>query len=368
MTMRKHLIWKLFGLNLMLIALVVLIVWVATDYLAKNYFMVLMQKYNIEPTESHQMFIESVHRFLIWGSLLAVCISSFFNFIIMRRILLPLTRMTRVTQQVVAGDFSGQIAITTEDEVGQLARSFNRMMEGLAHLQKLRQTMIVDAAHELKTPLTNIRGYLEAIVDRVVPPTPETFRLLQEESKRLGDLVSDMLKLARASGTGLNLDIIKIHLLEAVTHLLDVFRIKLMEKNIQVDYSGIESKCGIYADPHKLAQVLHNLFQNALQYTDAGGRLRIFSEDLRESTRVTFANTSTHLNPEDLPYLFERFYRGEKSRSREYGGAGIGLAIVKDIIEAHNGNVGVRMEGEEVQVWFALPRHAPCGFEENEIT
>ncbi len=353
--MRKHLIWKLFGLNLMLIALVVLIVWVSTDYLAKNYFMVLMQKYHISPTESHRMFVESVHRYLIWGSLLAVFISSLFNFFIMRRILNPLTRMTRITKKVAAGDFSDQIPITTRDEIGQLARSFNRMTEGLAHLQKLRQTMIVDAAHELKTPLTNIRGYLEAIDDQVVPPSPETFRLLQEESTRLADLVSDMLKLARAGGVSLNLNIIKIHLLEAVTHLLEVFRLKLTAKSIQVDTAGIDPRCWIYADPHKLAQVLHNLFQNALQYTDSGGRLRIFYEELGENIRVTFANTSTHLKPEDLPYIFERFYRGEKSRSREYGGAGIGLAIVKDIIEAHRGNVGVQIVGEEVQVWFALP-------------
>ena len=357
--MKKHLIWKLFGLNLMLIGLVVFIVWVATDYLARDYFMVLMQKFHIDPTESHQMFIDSVHRYLIWGSLLAVCISSVFNFFIMRRILTPLTRMTRITKKVVAGDFSDQIPITTADEIGQLARSFNRMMEGLAHLQKLRQTMIVDAAHELKTPLTNLQGYLEAIVDRVVPPSPETFRLLQEESKRLGDLVSDMLKLARAGGTDLNLDIIKIRLSEAVTHLLGMFRLKLMEKSIPVDTDGLDSECLIYADPHKLAQVLHNLFQNAIQYTDAGGRLRIYSEHLGDSTRVTFANTSDRLGAEDLPYIFERFYRGEKSRSREFGGAGIGLAIVKDIIEAHKGSVGARIEGPEVQIWFTLPAIPP---------
>jgi signal transduction histidine kinase len=301
------------------------------------------------------MFVDSVHRYLIWGSLLAISVSSVFNFFIMRRMLAPLTRMTRITRKVAAGDFSDQIPVTTVDEIGQLARSFNRMMEGLAHLQKLRQTMIVDAAHELKTPLTNLQGYLEAIVDRVVPPSPETFRLLQEESKRLGDLVSDMLKLARAGGSDLNLDIIKIHLSEAVTHLLEMFRLKLTEKNIRVDTGGLDPGCRIYADPHKLAQVLHNLFQNAIQYTNTGGGLRIFSEQLGDSTRVTFANTSDRLGAEDLPYIFERFYRGEKSRSREFGGAGIGLAIVKDIIEAHKGSVGARIDGTEVHVWFTLP-------------
>ena len=353
--MRNRLIYKLFGLNLLTIAFVVFIVWMATDYLAKDYFVVLMDKYHISPTESHRMFIDSVHRYLIWGSLAAICFSSLFSLLIMRRILKPLTQMTRLTSKIVSGDFSDQIPVSTRDEVGQLAQSFNHMIEGLAHLQKLRQTMIVDAAHELKTPLTNIQGYLEGIVDDVVPPSLDTFRLLQEESQRLGDLVSDMLKLSRAGGTDLNLEIIKIHLLEAVTHLLDVFQLKLNGKNIQVDCSGIPPQCLIYADPHKLAQVLHNLFQNALQYTSPGGRLRIFSEVSQMETKITFANTSNKLKEEDLPLIFERFYRGEKSRSREYGGAGIGLAIVKDIIGAHKGKVGARIDGEEVQVYFTLP-------------
>jgi signal transduction histidine kinase len=152
---------------------------------------------------------------------------------------------------------------------------------------------------------------------------------------------------------------IKIRLMEAVTHLLEVFQLKLTDKGIQVDTSDLDSRCLIYADPHKLSQVLHNLFQNAIQYTDAGGRLRIFSEQLGDSTRVTFANTSTRLAAEDLPHIFERFYRGEKSRSREFGGAGIGLAIVKDIIEAHRGHVGAHIAGPEVQVWFALPAKSP---------
>jgi two-component system sensor histidine kinase BaeS len=353
--MKNRLIYKLFSLNLLTIAFVVFIVWMSTDHLARSYFVALMDKYHISPTESHRMFVDSVHRYLIWGSLAAVCFSSLFSFLIMRRILKPLTQMTRLTSKVVSGDFSDQIPVSTRDEVGQLARSFNRMIEGLAHLQKLRQTMIVDAAHELKTPLTNIQGYLEGIVDDVVPPSSETFRLLQEESERPGDLVSDMLKLSRAGGADLNLEIVKIHLLEAVTHLLDVFRLKLTGKNIRVEYSDIPRQCVIYADPHKIAQVLHNLFQNALQYTSPGGRLRIFSEDSQAETKITFANTSKALKEEDLPLIFERFYRGEKSRSREYGGAGIGLAIVKDIIDAHKGRVGARIEGEEVQVWFTLP-------------
>jgi two-component system sensor histidine kinase BaeS len=354
--MKTRLLWKLFLLNLLVIGIVVLVVWGAIDYLAKGYFVVLMEKYHISPTESHEMFIDSIHRYLIWGSLLAVFTSAIVSFIIMKRMLYPLTHMTQITQKIAAGDFTDKIPVSTRDEVGQLAAAFNRMTESLNHMELLRKTMIVDVAHELKTPLTNIQGYLEAVVDDVVPPTPDTIRLLQEETQRLAYLVSDILKLSRSGGAKISLDILKIKLLDAGNHLLKVFRLKLSEKNIAVDCDGIAPTCWVYADPHKLAQVLHNLFQNALQYTNPGGRLRIFAEEMAEEIQITFANTGGELTPEDLPLFFERFYRGEKSRSREYGGAGIGLAVVKDLVEAHKGKVAAHLINDEIHISFTLPK------------
>ncbi len=354
--MKTRLLWKLFGLNLLVIGIVVIVVWGAVDYLAKDYFVVLMEKYHISPTESHQMFVASIHRYLIWGSIFAVFISAVVSFIMMKRLLEPLMHMTRFTRRVAAGDFSEEIRVSTKDEVGQLADAFNRMTESLNHMEQLRKTMIVDAAHEFKTPLTNIRGYLEAISDKVVPPTDDTIRLLQEETQRLTLLVSDILKLSRSKGANISLDVLRIKLKDAGNRLLDVFHIALAEKNIAVDITGIDTDCFVYADPHKLAQILHNLFQNALQYTNPGGNLSIFSEELEKEVRITFANTCGNLAPEDLPFIFERFYRGEKSRSRDYGGTGIGLAVVKDLVEAHKGTVTAQIVDEEIHISFTLPK------------
>lgn len=354
--MKLRLFWKLFLLNLLMIGIVVLVVWGAVDYLAKGYFVTLMEKYHISPTESHQMFVDSIHRYLLWGSLLAILTSALTSFIIMKRMLNPLTRMTQTTQRIAAGDFSDKIPVTTGDEVGQLAAAFNRMSESLHHMETLRKTMIVDVAHELKTPLTNIKGYLEAVADEVVPPTPATIRLLQEETQRLTHLVSDILKLSRSESAKITLDILKINFLDAVNHLLEVFQLKLSEKEISVDSTGIDPSCMVYADPHKLAQILHNLFQNALQYTNQGGNLRIFTQQMPDTTNITFANTGGELTHEDLPLIFERFYRGEKSRSRQFGGAGIGLAVVKDLVEAHKGIVSAQLSAGETHVSFALPR------------
>ena len=198
--MKIRLLWKFLGLNLLVIGFVILVVWGAIDYLAAGYFITLMEKYHISPNESHQMFIDSVHRYLLWGSFLAALLAAVVSTLITRRILGPLTRMQQITQRIASGDFSAEIPVVTRDEVGDLSRAFNRMTESLNHMEQLRKTMIVDAAHEFKTPLTNIRGYLEALADGMVPASKETFSLLEKESERLVRLVSDILKLARAGG------------------------------------------------------------------------------------------------------------------------------------------------------------------------
>lgn len=356
--MKTRLIWKFFAVNLLVIAVVMLIVWGAVDYLAEGYFITLMDKYHISPKESHQMFVDSVHRYLIWGSLVAIALSSVISLIMMKHILDPLSKMTRLTDRIAAGEFPDAVPVTTGDEIGQLAQAFNRMTESLSHMEQLRKNMIVDVAHELKTPLTNIQGYLEGMMDKVVEPSEETLSLLKEETGRLNHLVNDILKLARAGAARISLDILEIDVLDACEHVYGIFQLQLSEKNITVDFAEIEPESQVYADPHKLAQVLHNLFQNSVQYTDVNGKLRIFTETSTTETRITFANPCNEIQDEDLPLLFERFYRGEKSRSRDYGGAGIGLAVVKDLIEAHMGRVGARQEKGEFQVWFTLP-HKP---------
>jgi len=353
--MKTRLIWKFFAANLLVIGLVMLIVWGAVDYLAEGYFITLMDKYHISPKESHQMFVESVHNYLIWGSLAAIIVSAVISLFMMKHILDPLSKMTQLTNRIATGEFPDAVPVTTRDEIGQMAQAFNRMTESLNHMEQLRKNMIVDVAHELKTPLTNIQGYLEGLMDRVVEPSEETLSLLKEETQRLNHLVNDILKLSRSGAAQISLDILEIDLLDACKHVYGIFKLQLSQKNITVDFKGIEPGCQVYADPHKLAQVLHNLYQNGLQYAQPDSKLRIFTEKSAEETRISFANPCEEIQAEDLALIFERFYRAEKSRSRDYGGAGIGLSVVKDLIEAHKGKVGAKMENNEFQVWFTLP-------------
>jgi two-component system sensor histidine kinase BaeS len=351
----KSLLWKLLGINIFVILFVMVIVWLAVDYLAAGYFVTLMHKYNISPTSSHHMFISSVHRYLMWASLAAILLAVGLSFLLVKRVLGPLTQMTGIAKKMASGDYSGRTPIITRDEVGQLAAAFNRMAESLQHIEQLRKRMVIDVAHELRTPLTNIQGYLEALVDGVATPTKETFELLLGEAMRLAHLVEAVLGLAKADAAKTDLHRKEIRLSDPMARVIEAFRPQFNNKEINLETNPDDFNQRVYADPDKMTQVLSNLLQNAWQYTPQRGTVRIFMGSAPKELKVVVANTGGELAQEDIPFIFERFYRAEKSRSREHGGAGIGLAIVKELIEAHGGRVGAEVSDDEVRVWFTLP-------------
>ena len=223
----------------------------------------------------------------------------------------------------------------------------------------MKSRFFSNITHEFRTPLNNIQGYLEALIDGVVPKSKETFDLLHEETLRLTHLVEDILHLARADAAKGNLDLMEIRIGEVIEKLLGVSRFQFESKQIQIDTEGIDGAVRVNADPDKLTQVVRNLIQNAYQYTTVGGRVKIFTQLTPGEIQVVFANTGVDVPEKDLPFIFERFYRGEQSRSREHGGAGIGLAIVKGLIEAHNGRVGAEIHNDETRIWFSLPALPP---------
>ncbi len=353
--MKSRLLWKLLGVNVLVIGVVILIVWLAIDYLASNYFMTLMKDYNISPTDVHQMFLDATHRSLIWATVITLALAVILSFLLTKKVLAPLSQMTAITRKIAAGDYTAQVRISSTDEVGQLATAFNHMAASLHRVEQLRKTMVIDVAHELRTPLTNMRGYIEALRDGVVAPSKETLELLHEETLRLAKLVEDLLQLARADASRGTIRRQRINLHELVLQALDLFQPKFAEKEVVVEVELSHAGDHIMADPEKLSQVIRNLLQNASEYTPHGGNVRVTAERLPRKIKVVFANTGDGIAEEDLPLIFERFYRGEKSRSREHGGAGIGLAIVKELVEAHGGEVGAQSTSTETRVWFTLP-------------
>ncbi len=353
--MKRRLLWKLLLVNLPVIAVIIGVVWLAIDQLAADYFMVLMDKYMVSPTETHRMFLAAIHHYLLWASLAALLLAAVLSTLLTRRVLRPLSAMAAASRQIAAGNFAVRVEASAGDEIGELGNAFNRMADSLEKLERLRKTMVADVAHELRTPLTNLRGYLEGLADGVVPPEKTTFEMLQTEILRLVHLVEDLGQLARAEAARAYLEKQRLDLPDIVGEMLALYRPAFESRQLQVETNFAPEAETVRADRDKLLQAVRNLVENACKYTPAGGWLKISAERTPAGVRVDFANSGPGIPAADLPFIFERFYRADRSRSREAGGAGLGLAIVKELIEAHGGSVGAQSEGGETQVWFILP-------------
>ena len=347
--------WKLLVMNVPIIIAVILVVWLVIDYLAADYFATLMEQYKIDPADTHQMFLDAVHRYLIQASVVALVLAVGMSFLFTRRALRPLSEMAEVTRRLSAGDYTARVQVKTNDEVGQLGDAVNHMADSLEAVEELRKKMVGDIAHELRTPLTNIRGYLEGLSDGVVRPSAETFQMLQEEILRLVRLVDDLHQLSKAEAGGAFLRREEMDLAQLVDQVLGLDRERFARKKIDVTVDIPPDAVRVTGDRDKLLQVLGNLTQNAWQYTPDGGSLGISAARNGADVKLTFTNTGPGINGEDLPYIFERFYRAEKSRSRDSGGAGIGLSIVKELVEAHGGSVGASSRNDLTSFWLTLP-------------
>ena len=355
--MKSRLLWKLLAINLPVIVLVTLVVWLSIDFLAADYFAALMHKYNISPTETHRMFLDAVHRHIINASILAMIMTVALSFFLTRRVLRPLYAMAEVSRKVSLGDFTARADITSKDEIGECGKMFNHMADNLEKIENLRRTMLVDIAHELRTPLTTVRGYLEGLIEGVIPPAKETFSMLKEEIVRLVRLVQDFQQLTRAEAAKVYLRREEIHLPHLIERVIELYRYDFESKNIgvNVDFGGDVPL--VQADKDKIVQAIGNIVQNAWRYTPEGGAFRVRADAAREKDMVSFifSNTCEELPEEDVGLIFERFYRADKSRSRESGGAGIGLAIAKALVEAHGGEVGASYDEGVIHIWFSLP-------------
>lgn len=355
--------WKLVAMNVPVVAAVILVLWLVIDTLAADYFSTLMEQYKISPDETHQMFLDAVHRYLVQASVVAMVIAVGLSFLFTRRALRPLSEMAEVTRRLSAGDYSARVRAPTGDEVGELGRAFNSMADSLERVENLRKTMVGDIAHELRTPLTNIRGYLEGFSDGVVEPSAEIFDMLREEILRLVRLVEDLQQLSLADAAKAYLKREELDLAEMVDQVLRLERDRFENRNIDVATEFQHGFGRVTADRDKMLQVLRNLIQNGWQYTPEGGSFRIAGEAMNGGVnggvnggaRLSFISTGVTIDADDLSRIFERFYRVEKSRSRDSGGAGIGLAIVKELVEAHGGSVSAESGGNETRFSLTLP-------------
>lgn len=260
-------------------------------------------------------------------------------------IIRPLRRVVKASQHIAEGHYDQRLAARENDELGELARSFNRMAEALAVTETMRRQLIGDVSHELKTPLASIKGYMEGLQDGVIAPTPETFQLVHHEADRLQRLVYDLQELSRAEAVSSQLELRPCDPRDLVQTVTARLLPQFADKGIVLDCDMPDRLPEVKADADRIEQVLTNLVGNALQYTSSGGQVTIKVARFDAVIRFSVQDTGIGLTPDDLTKVFQRFYRVDKSRARSSGGSGIGLTIAQQLVEAHGGQIWAESPG-----------------------
>ena len=306
--------------------------------------------------DPEDLFLSSFNRSLLVGVVVGGAVALVLALALSRGIVRSVEALTLAARRMADGQLDQRVVVGSNDEIGELGRAFNAMAEGLTHTEQLRRSMVTDVAHELRTPLTNLRGYLEALRDGVAEPGRDVIASLYDEAVLLTQLVDDLQDLALSDAGQLTLQRVEIDAAELVASAVRAAQPEALRRRIMLHASEPDESVCVLADVRRIGQVLRNLLSNALAYTPAGGSVTVSSVVRATELEVLVADTGLGIQPEHLPNVFERFYRVDGSRARATGGAGIGLAIVKQLVEAHGGRVGVRsVVGLGTTFSFTLP-------------
>ncbi|EIW16278.1 two-component system, OmpR family, sensor histidine kinase BaeS [Pelosinus fermentans] len=305
-----------------------------------------------------ETFLASVHQSLIWVGMAVLVAGLAASYALARSITVPLRNLSSAAEQIEQGNFNQKVPIETKDEVGHLAAIFNRMAETLTINTNLRRQFLANIAHELRTPLSIIQGHLEGMVDGVIDPSKEQLASLHEEAIRLNRLITDLRDLSLAEVRQLAMEKSRIDINQIISRSVYMLKPLSDEKEISVSCLLAQDLPEIEADADRISQVFYNIFVNAIRYSPIKGSVKIITEKSEAAGRswikISVADKGPGIDQEDIPYLFDHFYRGDKSRDRKSGGSGLGLAVVKQLVEIHGGKVAVSSQLGEGSVFEIL--------------
>ena len=287
---------------------------------------------------------------------MAIVIALLLTFVLSRRMSSPIGVLAKAARRLGGGDLSQRVQLQGKGEVEMLAQAFNSMAADLERAEQLRRNLVADVAHELRTPLSNIQGYLEAIRDRVMKPNAATIRSLNEEAALLSRLVNELQELSLAEAGELKLVYQAEDIAKLVKQAVTPWQPKIAAKEISLSLDLPDNLPLVNIDWQRINQVLHNLLENAVAHTRKGGTINVSAITQGDWVEVCVSDTGEGIPAEDLPHIFERFYRVDKSRARATGGSGLGLTIAKRLVEAHGGTITVQSElGKGSRFSFTLP-------------
>lgn len=290
--------------------------------------------------------LDMIKKSLILAGTGAIFLAIGFTFIISRKLSNPLLEMEKATRKIAKGDLNTRVSSATKDEIGSLATAINDLAFELHRYRSNRREFFANISHELRTPITYLEGYANALENKLYQTENEKrqyLKIIQQEASRMSKLVNDLFELSKMEEGKLTLHFEEIDLIEVVENAFLKTKIKSQEKGLGLDFNKLYHLPTIYADGFRMEQIVINFIENAIRYTEQGF-IKIKLSNDSNHVKLAVEDTGIGIPEEDIPYLFERFYRVEKSRSREFGGTGLGLAIVKQLVELQNGTILVKSE------------------------
>lgn len=300
-----------------------------------------------------------LHVVTIVGGLVGILAGIAFS----RGLTAPLRELADAARDIGTGDLRRRVAVRGSEEIVEVGQAFNQMAADLEHSEQLRSNLVADVAHELRTPLATLQGNLRAILDDVYPLSKEEVARLYEQTRHLSRMVDDLHQLVQAEARLLPLHCEPADLGVLIHNMVEIYAPLAASQEVTLRTEISPTLPLVEVDTARLMQVLTNLLSNALRHTPADGTIAIAVQEAHDTVRLTIADTGEGIPPEQLPTIFERFYRGDRSRTRETGGSGLGLAITRAIVEAHGGTINAYSAGRGQGSTFIirLPRKHEAG-------
>jgi signal transduction histidine kinase len=309
------------------------------------------------PMNSVSGVINQVNIIIFSSAFIILLLISIIIYIYSLRITKPIKDMELAAKRLAAGERTEDIKVTTSDEIGKLAHSFNFMKNELETTEKMRREFIANVSHDLRTPLTSINGFIQGMIDGIVKPEqyPEYLGIIKDEAARLLYLTGDILELAKIQSRSVSIHREKINLHKLLNGMLSSIKLMSTEKNINISIT-VDEKIEVYADAERLKQILFNIIGNSIRYTPQGGRITVSAQKNGDNILTEVSDNGVGISEEDLPFIFEKFYRADKVRNSNNSGTGLGLNIVKSLVELHNGKIYAKSrEGIGTKISFTLP-------------
>lgn len=300
-------------------------------------------------------FRASFNEALIYAAITAMIIAVLLSLLFSRSVIGPLRNVSLVTQRIAEGHYSERVQVKGKDELAQLAMRFNNMAEKLEMVESMRRRLIGDVSHELRTPLTAIKGSMEGLMDGILLANDETYNEIYHEVDRLNRLVDDLQELSRVEARAFQLNLQRVDIAPLVQVVFARLAAHAESKRIALDFEAASDLPPVLADEDRVIQILTNLMDNALKYTPEGGRVTILANQQNDEALLSVRDSGIGISAEHLPYIFDRFYRVDKSRSRQNGGgSGIGLTISRALVEAQGGRIWVESAGDGLGSLFTF--------------